>query len=359
MKNGITKEQSKMLQGLAILMMLYHHLFATADNINESYKSVLIFGNYNAELKLALFAKLTVAVYAFVSGYGLCKSLKKQSMENDFTNKAFSYVLGQKYLLVLKKLLHFFIQYWIVFIVFMPFRFFINGQNFEIKEFVSNLFGVSSTYNGTWWYVLFYAKMILVLPLIDSLFYIFKNRNAKICHIIFYITVFSGFIIAFILRDNFWNEIKDFMLMPFMTCFLMGYIFAKCNIYELVFKLIPEKIVYILGIAGFILSIAVRLKFTEGPMSIGLDHVLVPVFAFGFAVIMHLLPKLGKLFAFLGTYSTFIWLTHIFFMDKPVKYVVMLTHLSTGIFITLTAISLIASIALNYIYKWINKKMFS
>ena len=39
MKNGITKEQSKMIQGLAILMMLYHHLFATPEIFGIEYFS--------------------------------------------------------------------------------------------------------------------------------------------------------------------------------------------------------------------------------------------------------------------------------------------------------------------------------
>ena len=39
MKNGITKEQSKMIQGLAILMMLYHHLFSTPEIFGIEYFS--------------------------------------------------------------------------------------------------------------------------------------------------------------------------------------------------------------------------------------------------------------------------------------------------------------------------------
>lgn len=66
----MTKNHTKMLYGLAILLMLYHHLFC-AGRLDTEYLSVL---GPVLEEKLDWFCKICVAIYAFISGYGLCVS---------------------------------------------------------------------------------------------------------------------------------------------------------------------------------------------------------------------------------------------------------------------------------------------
>ena len=51
MKYGMTKKHTQMLYGIAIAMMLYHHLFCIPSRLNCNYFSVL----GNIELKLAWF----------------------------------------------------------------------------------------------------------------------------------------------------------------------------------------------------------------------------------------------------------------------------------------------------------------
>ena len=50
MKEGMTREQSAILRGIAILMMIYHHVFATPEIYELEYFSVLQFGGVNVEL---------------------------------------------------------------------------------------------------------------------------------------------------------------------------------------------------------------------------------------------------------------------------------------------------------------------
>lgn len=40
MEEGLTKEHSKILYGLAIIMMLYHHLFCIPSRLNCDYLAV-------------------------------------------------------------------------------------------------------------------------------------------------------------------------------------------------------------------------------------------------------------------------------------------------------------------------------
>lgn len=354
MEKGISKEQSKMLQGVAILMMLYHHLFSTPEMFDITYQSLLKFGNINAELHLAWFFKICVGLYAFISGYGLCRGLNWLQKEKNLHERSFFYSLGRKYIFVLKRLLNFFSYYWLVFAVCVPFRFFVYHEPFNWKEFVLNLCGISSTYNGTWWYVLFYIKMLMLLPLIDSIFMLFKRKGARICQILFYLCL-TAILVSLCMKDNsIIDFLREFFMLPFMECFLMGYFLAKFKIFELCFRIIPTTLLYVLGMIGFLVTFAARIKIAKDASSVGLDYLFVPVFAFGFVVLMQLLPKISKLFLFFGKYSTFMWLTHVFFYAHATQKLIFLTGISAGIYISFVVVSLAVAIVLQFLYDKIN-----
>ena len=78
LSKGITSKQSVMLQGLAAAMMLYHHLFIRPDMLFVEYSTLL---GETREIRLALFCKLCVAIYAFVSGYGMCSVFLRAASE--------------------------------------------------------------------------------------------------------------------------------------------------------------------------------------------------------------------------------------------------------------------------------------
>lgn len=75
--SGLSKRETQALHGLAILLMLYHHLFCIQTRIHVSYYSLLGRG---IEEKAAWFGKICVAIFAFTSGYGLCKSAKYRKL---------------------------------------------------------------------------------------------------------------------------------------------------------------------------------------------------------------------------------------------------------------------------------------
>ena len=63
----ITKRDSKMLKGVAILSMLMLHLFGRRENL--PYAPLLWIGGTPLIYYFALFGDICVAVYCFVSGY--------------------------------------------------------------------------------------------------------------------------------------------------------------------------------------------------------------------------------------------------------------------------------------------------
>ena len=69
----ITKRDSKMLKGIAILAMLMLHLFCRRDNL--PYTPLLWIGDTPLIYYFGLFGDICVAIYCFVSGYAHYLSL--------------------------------------------------------------------------------------------------------------------------------------------------------------------------------------------------------------------------------------------------------------------------------------------
>lgn len=343
LKNGITKEQSKALQGAAILMMLYHHLFSVPEALGTPYYSLLNISGINIELRMAWFFKICVGIYAFVSGYGLCRGVTRD--ENSFFGS-----LKKEYAFVLRKLFSFYKQYWLVFVIFVPIGFIFFGKQFVLSEFILNLLGISSTYNGAWWYVYQYLKMLLVFPVMDCIFFWYKDKKQRLFQGVFYLVIVGALVVLYVGNRVAFSSFLEYFRPPLFLCFFAGYILSRFSVYELCAKIIPERLLYFLGVLGVILVIAARVKIAKDATSVGLDYIFVPVFAFGFSVIMILLPRLQKFFGFFGGLSTYMWLTHVFYYDHYAKGLVMLTGTSTGIFLTLLALSTVTAMALRALW---------
>ena len=106
----IDKKQSKMLQGLAILLMVYHHLFG--KRVVSSFSLLNTLFNADVEYRIAVFCKICVAIYAFVSGYGIYKSIS----QNQYKNNKERFVSNCSY--CLKHVISFMKKYWICFCIF-------------------------------------------------------------------------------------------------------------------------------------------------------------------------------------------------------------------------------------------------
>lgn len=99
---------------------------------------------YPFEMKLAWLCKLCVAVYAFISGYGLYHTCHKLHQNN------ISEMLLTDYKKVIKHLWGFYLKYWLVFLVFVPIGFVYFGRTFDKKTFFLSLIGESCAYNDEW-----------------------------------------------------------------------------------------------------------------------------------------------------------------------------------------------------------------
>lgn len=157
----LTKQDTIAIKGIAILLMLWHHLFLSTVEYGvwaNSFSSI---------------AKLCVALFLFVSGYGLTKQYAK--LENPYFKNTVKF-LALRYL-------KFFLPYWFCFAIIVAV-----GNAFgygfadayppsrnTLKCFLLDIWGQMgyASYLPTWWF----NKMILQLYLVFPLLYlVVRNR---------------------------------------------------------------------------------------------------------------------------------------------------------------------------------------
>lgn len=159
---NLSKRDTTILKGIALLLLLTHHLFyiqnGRFDDI-QIYKGIFLV-NMTGQI-----SKVCVALFVFLSGYGLAAAYmdKPYFKSSEFFKKRF------------KKL---FINYWLIWIIFVPIGVAFAGLTFEkvygeniLTKFILDLTGLLNLtgeygYNPTWW---FYSCIILLYVLYPAL----------------------------------------------------------------------------------------------------------------------------------------------------------------------------------------------
>ena len=319
----ISKKEAAALQGIAVCLMVFHHLFGFPERIHVPY--VLNLNIFNFEIILSYFGKFCIAIFAFVSGYGLQK--KYNSMAET------SIVSGYK--MVLKQLLHFFVKYWIVFVVFVPLGMLIGVYTFDWMHFIKGFIGWSDFYNAEWWYVSYYVRFVLLFPLV---YFVLSWVSKKIpWRGIACITIVMMVVLAIVPASNFWE---------YFLCFFAGMVCVEISLFERVTSGIPKWCVYILAVVLLGASSLIRV----GILGVGIpDYVLVIGFVFGVTTLLKtkLFGIVSAAFGFIGKYTTYIWLVHTFFAYYYFQSITFIPRYSTLVFVWCMVLSIATGMVLD------------
>lgn len=388
MSKGITSKQSVMLQGLAAAMMLYHHLFIRPDMLFVEYSTLL---GETREIRLALFCKLCVAIYAFVSGYGMCSVFLRAASEGKGEMRFFT-LLRQDYTLVLQKLLRFFSIYWFCVLLYFACENLFLGKEKPLSELLPNLLALSDSFNGSWWYALEYVKILLFLPLLHLLFVFENDHEERLKKKWFFLTLFGLLALFLVLALNIfpsWEyHFRLFVnrLMPsYLLCAAGGFLIARFSLIPSLGKLCISLLLRVQGpvqeetfrrsrdqgpvqealpcrsrhlsvllsLGGLLLMFLpflIRYLITVDAMQTSLDFLLTPVFCLGFLLFLGDQKIPAQIFFFIGKHSVYIWLLHLMFLDGFFRDLVMASHTAIGIYLTLLFFSLLCAILLRIVY---------
>lgn len=350
MENGITKRQSAVLQGVAIWLMAYHHMFLQVT----TYETVFPFLQPEVVLRIAWFCKICVGIYAFVSGYGLYYGMKKLPRERFFER------LRAEYSYVLRRILRLYGKLWLVLLFYLGYAAGIRREAIIQGELWGNITAFNPSYNGAWWYVEQYAKMLLLLPLFDLFLTRFDGTAEKKKKGVFYALTFILVLAAVLIG---WQETGEVWLWPaavldwfrpvFLAVFIVGYLMARFRAYErwdalwkkwLGKREKPAALCLSVVLIGVV--IAVRVALAPDPAYAKEDFVLTPFFVYGILGILSYGKPLENFFVWWGKYSAYIWLVHGFFAIPAFTVVRLLDAPDLVAYLAVLAVSALAAIVL-------------
>lgn len=140
----MTRDESTIMKGVAILLMLFFHLFNRMDFVGMCQTTIHIGG-------LPLVHILTraanpVSFFIMLSGYGLYVSHKKSSYN------------------VWRKIRLLYVHYWLTLLVFVPIGYFVIGSYRypgNWLDIIGNAIGWNVSYNGEIWFLLPFIILML------------------------------------------------------------------------------------------------------------------------------------------------------------------------------------------------------
>lgn len=290
---AVTRQDTAVLKGIAICAMLCHHLYGFPPDGADPYTGVLAW--------MGVLGKVCVALFLFCSGYGLSVNYKPLSILDDIK-------------FVIRRLLKFYLNYWIIFLIFVPITIFVfhrsltdaYGLNSNIIVcLVKDILGMQGvcSYDTTWWF----NQLIIILYLIFPLL----NRTAQYAPWLILMISLVIMRLAYHLPHN----SIDFFTWQFS--FVVGIVwrlyenkFTKISLWLMEHKYTFAFISILLTIFFVILRMCPIMPSWTG---IRIDAFLTCSIVLLIISIGRYMPYTSNVFSFLGMHSMNIYLMHSFF----------------------------------------------
>jgi surface polysaccharide O-acyltransferase-like enzyme len=339
LKMEFTKNDMKIIKGVAILFMLLLHLFCRKE-VNGLYDTFPIINGVPLMYYIGLFGDACVPMFCFASGYGLFVSINKE--KNSIIKKNLTRIF---------KLL---INYWIILVLFVAIGFFAGKAEIfpgNTTKFLLNFFVLSDSYNSAWWFLQTYIILVFLAP---PLFKVIMKYNS------IFLVLISGFVylVTYIQRIKHVLDLGDnpalnmaanvFVLVGTSQLpFIVGAIFAKDKLYSKVYNKISRfSLKNSICLFGILLLVIIH--------SLYESMIIAPITGIAFICLFNLMDKKGgvkKILNYIGNHSTNLWLTHMFFYMTIFPTLTFAPKYPILIFCWLIILCLISSHLINAIYK--------
>ena len=344
-----TRKDTKVIKGIAICLMLYHHLFAyphkiMADNI---FISLCSFGDTSLSTYIGQFGRICLPMFVFLSGYGCYKSSRRS---DDLQG------------LVLRQMLGVYKSFWMVFVLFVPLSLFLFGIRPQPvqRELIYGFFGLHCSFNGEWWFVVPYVLLLLMFPAVKR----FLERrtallptdllwiallNAFVCYVLPELCAFP--VLTPLCSSVFWEHIQ--VMMGLLPGFALGSVFARYQLLDQVKSRfagrLPWCILSLVGMAGLFYIHLYNYMFY--------DYINTALFIVCLVILLPTAPGrlAARILEALGEESTYICLTHSFFCYYWFQGLVFAPKYSILIFLWLLALSYGSSKLIRLVWKILGK----
>lgn len=310
---------TNVLKGLAILLMLMHHLFWVPNGL---FDDVYLFQDRYLVNEIGIFSKLCVSLFIFLSGYGLVAKTEKDGGQIADL-KSFYYRRFKKL----------YLNYWFVWLLFVPISVFYFGITFEeaygsnvCLNLAADLLGIHDLlftpvlcYNPSWWYYSCIIVMYLVFPVMYKLF------RKDFLSLLLITIVFSFLPIP-----------HSYSIQFYLVSFVLG-------MYAYSLPLPSNKYLSL----ALLVTLCVCRNFNQYPLLID-GMIVISVFR---CYQLFIVPGFIKTtFSFLGKHSMNIFLFHVFFLMWFKDYVYYFRNP-----VPVLLVMLIACILVSIVLEWIKK----
>lgn len=344
MDTRLKKTDSMALKGIAILLMVFHHCYRTAEKF-AGYEINFWPFQEAAVIEYGLYAKICVSLFAFVSGYGLMFGYQKlpSNKNGDAVTKwaathIFSTVSG----------------YWFVAPLGYIFYGVMNGFSFSnwgdtrfeklFSIFVdciglSGILGTESV-NGAWWYI---GTAVVFVAMVPVFAFMIDRFGVLICGMLIIIS-------SRILGLGFLGGSTPY---SFFLILMLGMISCKYDFFAVFENWNIGKSKRVSGIVKFMAMLILVLFGIWSCRKVNLKifweykYAIIPFILIIFCVeYLFRIPKIKTVLGFLGKHSTNIWLVHTFVRDYLETYVWSVKYFLL-VPVVILAISLFISICIN------------
>ena len=329
----MNKTESLQLKGIAILMMLFLHLFNTADRVELCNLSIYFWNGKPLVLAMSRVAAFCVPIYLFISGYGLTCSYKKTPQN----------------LHPIQRIFKLYTIFWITFLIFIPLGHFLKPDFYIIDPhtLITNFLAIQYNYNHEWWFLFPYFLLVLSFRFFIHIITHSTYKNNIILIIFLTILHFThGYIISKLGPFYIKHIVSGYLVCIYP--FTLGIIFSYYDLFnkskQYLSSHIPTHKNTILSITLIVLCIC---RMMLGPSIIN------PLFIIPFFIIylnINIPHFICKVLEFFGIHSTNMWLTHTFFAYYLFSDFIYGLQYPLLIYLTLIIVSLISS----YIIKGIH-----
>ena len=337
-----TKKESNICKGIAIFLMIFHHLF----NDYEEYAGYIVsYFPFTGEriTYFALLSKICVAIFVFISGVGIAVTYEKNFAEQEVSVSRLGKFVWERYWKLMS-------AYWFVFILTLlcqPLgRSVIQAYGTNVKEIVLYLvidfLGLSflmstPTLNPTWWYMTIAIAVICIAPIIIKLM---KRYGA--------ILVLTIFVI--ITRGNQLENVLNFYLFSMG----LGIVCYELKVFERIERLggdSKQGIIIKGGLELLILAglLMLRTNYNFNGIVDGLIALVISLFVM---TIVKRLWIVAQGLEFLGKYSSNIFLTH----NQLYSYYFLGFFYSFKHWFVITLVLLGVSLLLSMVIEWVKDK---
>lgn len=328
----LSREETTELKGCAILIMVLLHLFNTPERVALCH-TVFYLGDEPLVSALSRCAGICVPLYVFLSGYGLYLTRRSRPQMRNGRRVALLYL-----------------RFWVVLALFLPLGCLLYPEVYpgSVLDFVYNLTGLNTTYNGEWWFLLPYVLLALSSNWLLSL----RDRWGSLPMLFL-----SGilYFMTYLLekyRGGYLDEWHVVSLMVNYFNLLFSFFLGACSAHGGLVGRLRDFFGY-----GGKKSMVYALLLFLGLFYIRtLFHTAVfnPLYAVAFVFLFMLLPRpswLTRLLRILGVQSVNMWLVHSFFCYHLFSAFTYGLHYPLLIFLFVVVVSYITGRFIDGLYK--------